>query len=94
MGQQVAVSVTWRGQNKPISRDFYETVGQQTRQTNKLKPAMVRVHVKNSKSRSETASETPSETQRKSSDSAPYGMAVFVIVISAAGPGMVGKKLP
>ena len=76
MGQQVAASVTWRGQNKPISPGSYETVGQQTRQTSELKPSMARNHMKNSKSRSETGSNTPSETEKKSSDFVAYGTAV------------------
>ena len=73
----MAASVTWRGQNKPISRGSYETVGQQTRQTSQLKPSMARNHMKNSKSRSETGSNTPSEAEKKSSNSVAYGMAVI-----------------
>src|SRR2546422_1683535 len=76
MGQQAAASGTWRSQNKPTSRDSYETMGQQTRQRNLSHPAMEADHVKNSKSRFETDRKIPSENERKSSDFAPYGTAV------------------
>src|SRR5256885_1980537 len=76
MGQQAAASGTWRNQNKPTSRDSYDTMGQQTRPRNLSHPAMEPGHVKNSKSRFETNRKIPSETEGKSSDFAPYGMAM------------------
>src|SRR5438445_13078934 len=84
MGQQVGASGTWRSQNKPTSQDSYETMGQQNRQTNlahRAIPAMEPDHVKNSKSRFETGRKIPSENERKSSDFAPYGMAVIRLLV-------------
>ena len=51
-------------------------MGQQKRQRNVSHPAMEPSHVKNSKSRFQTDGKIPSENERKSSDFAPYGMAV------------------
>src|SRR6266700_160241 len=76
MGQQPAASETWRSQNKPTSRGSYEIMGQQKPQSNESHPAVEPDHVKNSKSPFETDRKIPSENERKSSDFAPYGMAV------------------
>src|SRR5881628_2198266 len=77
MGQQPAPFATWRSQNKPTSRDSAKPMGQQTRQSNVSHPAMEPDHVTKSKSRFETDRKIPSENERKPSDFAPYGMAVF-----------------
>ena len=46
MGQPKVASATWRGQNRRISRDFYEAPGQQTWQTRAAVAAQARCHVK------------------------------------------------
>src|SRR5438552_19184322 len=45
MGQPKVASATWHGQNRRISRDFYEAPGQQTWQTAAAVAAQVRCHV-------------------------------------------------
>ncbi|SRR6266700_2110700 len=87
MGQQPAASETWRSQNKPTSRGSYEIMGQQKPQSNESHPAVEPDHVKNSKSPFETDRKIPSENERKSSDFAPYGMAVDRVKSLILGTG-------
>ena len=62
---------------------------------------MERDHVKNSKTRFETDCRNPSETERKSSDFAPYGMALDFIqgwpaeiqVHGGAAPGFYERRI-
>jgi hypothetical protein len=71
IGQQPAVSATWRGQNKSISQGSYETMGQQIGHTSPCNPPPERGPVEIFKSRSETDGKIPSETRRKSSNFTP-----------------------
>src|SRR5207247_6575714 len=76
MGQPKVASATWRDRTKPISRDFYETVGQHKRQTRALRSSQAWDYAKTPKSRFEMTSAIPSETRGKVSNFSPYGMAV------------------
>ena len=46
MGQPKVASATWRDQSKRISRDFYETVGQQLEHTVAAEAALVNDHAR------------------------------------------------
>src|SRR2546426_10570267 len=79
MGQPRVASATWRGQNRRISRDFYEGCGTADHQDDSSGSRTGVWSCKNSKSCFEITCEIPSETEGKSSNFAPYGMAVFRI---------------
>src|SRR6266446_6945561 len=76
MGQPRVASATWHDRNKRISRDSYELVGQQVRQTMASKPMWVCDQTKNSKSRFEMNDKIPSQTDAESVGVSPYGTGV------------------
>ena len=76
MGQPKVASATWRARNKRISRDSYEPVGQQGRQTMTSKTYVGVRSYKNSKSRFEMNDKIPSQTVVESVGFSPYGTGV------------------
>src|SRR5436190_14928532 len=76
MGQPKVASATWRARNKRISRDSYEPVGQQGRQTMTSETHVGVRSYKNSKSRFEMNDKIPSQTKVESVGFFTYGTGV------------------
>src|SRR5204862_4430331 len=88
MGQPKVASATWRARNKRISRDSYEPVGQQERQTMASKTHVGVRCCKNSKLRFEMNDKIPSQTVVESVGFFPYGTGV--IWVHCSEPPHVG----